>query len=77
MDSDIKQILDLAERMKVTFKKLEARQMVSDRQYQAIRSAANMYRFFEGTNLSELRAAFDPEYAAQMKRLTKIAKNGA
>jgi glucose-6-phosphate-specific signal transduction histidine kinase len=74
MDADVQKILSMAEQMKVTFKKLEARRTLPFSQQKAIESAANSYRFFERTALSEFRIAFDPEYKAEMERLTIMVK---
>lgn len=76
MDSDVQKILELAEAMKGPFKKLTARKMVTDSQYQAIRSTESTYNFFRDA-LSELQAAFDEEYKAKMERLTKMAKGSS
>jgi len=85
MESDIQKILDAARAMKAAFKLLEVRgvksfaeaagheQAAIDR-YNAVRSAANTFRWFEGVELSLLRAAFDSVYADEIKKMNIIAR---
>lgn len=69
MDADVQKILEAAEQMKVAFKALEARKSLPLDRQKAIAKAANMFRFFEGTDLSLLWAAFDQEYKAELDSL--------
>ena len=85
MDSDVQKILDAAEAMKGCFERLEVRGVKSFAEkglaeesaavrYNAVSSAANTMRWFRAVELSLLRAAFDTEYAADMKKLTEAVK---
>lgn len=76
MEKDVQNILDAAAVMKVSFKALELRQALPKERYDAIASAANTFRWFEGIELSKLRAAFDKEYANELKHMNRIAKGG-
>jgi len=76
VDSDVQKILDAADQMKVSFKALEARRSLEWDEKKAVARAANQFRLFEGCHLAELRAAFDPEYAKELERMTKQAIKG-
>ena len=60
--------------MKVSFRHLEKRKAMPKGRYDAVCSAANTFRWFSSVELSRLRAAFDPEYKAEMERLNRMAK---
>lgn len=74
MDSDVAKILQAAEQMKECFKALEARRSLDAEHYNAVCSAANTFRYFRMIEISRLRAAFDPEYAEEMRKLNLEAK---
>ena len=74
MDDDVQKILDAADIMKAAFKDLERRQALTPDQHNRVDSAANTFRWFEGIELSLLRAAFDPDYAKELEDLTREAK---
>ena len=76
MDKDVRKIFDQVEEMMSVFNKLEARKALAPRQLFAVENAANGFRFFERMYLYELRAAFDAEYAEELKRLNRLARTG-
>ena len=74
MDSDVQKILDAANEMKEAFKRLEVRKAFTAGQAGAIADAAKAFRWLRACQLSELRAAFDAEYAAFLERLNEQAR---
>jgi len=76
VDSDVKKILASADQMKKAFNLLEARRSLPAEQYNAVCSAANTFRWFSDIEIAGLRAAFDKEYAEEMKKLTDKIKKG-
>ena len=74
MLDEIKEILDMADDMQVRLDKLDNRRTFDPAQAKAVRSAANQMRGYRGWTLAELKAAFDPEYADRMKKLTDSVK---
>lgn len=75
MESEVQEILTMAEAMQKKFNALEKRQTFSAEKYKAVKDAANTLRWYRGVGLSLLRAAFDPVYAGKMKKLTAAVKN--
>ncbi len=73
MEKDVKEILDLADSMKKKFDKLELRQAFDADRRRAVKEAANTFRWFRDLGLTNLHAAFDPEYKEQMEKMTRAA----
>jgi len=85
MDSDVQKILDCCEQMKECFIRLEGRGVKSfaekglpeeaaAKRYNAVGSAANTLRWFRAVEMSLLRAAFDPGYAAELEKMNRMVK---
>lgn len=86
MDSDVYELLELAEEMKELFKRLEARGLASferpgdgvagaaHKRFEAVADAAKGFRWLRAVQLSLLKAAFDKDYAAELERLNRLAR---
>ena len=73
---EIRSITAAADAMQRRLDKLAARRTFSLDQQRAVAGAANKMRDIRGWGLAILLAAFDDEYAEQMKKLTIAAKGG-
>ena len=71
---EIKAIIYEADKLQTRLDVLERRKTFSLDQHVAARACANTCRGLRGYDLAQLRILFDPAYAAEMKRLTEVAK---